>query len=161
MRIPIDVINKIANYSITLIKERTLKGIDANDRPFKEYSRNPFKIPVAGSKTALKYLESKDKSSVSYFMRNGKHWAVVHNGYLAFKSALYRNSSWDGKTVNLWNTGLMLKSLTVLRVNQSQFVIGFTNADASERAYYNLMRGRNFFGLSKSDISKLNDKINL
>lgn len=133
------------------------KGLDIYDSPMKEYSTRPFAIPIGAAKSAIKRIAPTDKA---YFKtKSGATWVVIKNGYAALKKQLYAGTSWDGRTVNLTQSGLMMKSIKVINVGNNKFTIGFDNRDGAQRALWNIQNGRNFFGISPSDLEKVKEAV--
>jgi antitoxin component of RelBE/YafQ-DinJ toxin-antitoxin module len=143
-------LKKIGLHLVSLIRDRTAKGIDKDGLPFKSYSKRPFTIPyAAATKSAIKELIKQGKAFI--FSKSGTKMALIKTGYLDYKKLLYKDTSYDG-TVNLMLTGRMLGNLNVIRTENNQIIIGFSNTEMAERAKYNINRGRDFLGLAPNDL---------
>jgi phage gpG-like protein len=94
--------------------------------------------------------------------KSGKLWAVIEGGYAAYKQAAYPGDS----GVNLSATGAMLRSLTILSVDEATLtvVIGFTRTDEAVKALYHDQLGagksraiRHFMGLTDTEQTELGE----
>lgn len=140
----------IGLHLLSLIRDRTAKGIDKDGKPFIPYSTRPFKIPyAAATKSAVKELVKQGKALI--INQNGVTKAIIKTGYLDYKKLVYKDTAYDG-TVNLMLTGRMMQDLNVIRIENNQVVIGFGNVQMAERAAQNIRRGRDFLGLSPADL---------
>jgi len=144
---------KVGLRAVRIIRARTLEGKDKDGNPFKSYSTKTFAMPAdAATKRARKILEK--NGQLHYFMTAAQNlWMVVTGGYLAFKKAVYAQTGWSG-TVNLTASGQMLRSLTVLTSNSNEVVIGFSRPEDALKAFWNAEKGREFLGLSDSEIEQ-------
>ncbi len=143
-------LKRIGLHILSMIRDRTAKGIDKDGKPFKPYSTNPFKMPYAvATKSAVKKLIQDGKAIL--FNRGGTKFVLIKSGYLDYKKLVYNGTSYDG-TVNLMLTGRMLQDLNVLRFDNNQIIIGFNNMEMAQRAMFNINRGRDFLGLSDADL---------
>lgn len=153
---------KLGKQMITLIQKRTQSGYDIEDKEFIPYSKKPFAMPVGAiNKGVLKKLMyKKNRNEVIFFNKNkDKLWVVIKGGYYRYKQfAKTNNSGYSVDTVSLTMSGSMLRSLTVINASNNQIKIGFNNTDEANKAYWNIQKGRNFFGLSPNDIEKLDTK---
>lgn len=144
-------LKRIGLHLLSLIRDRTAKGLDAKGLPFKSYSKNPFVIPYAvATKKAVNELVKQNKAVIFY--RAGKKMALIKSGYLEYKKLVYKDTSYDG-TVNLMLTGRMMQDLNVLDLQDNKILIGFNNTEMAERAGFNAMRGRHFLGFSDKDFA--------
>jgi antitoxin component of RelBE/YafQ-DinJ toxin-antitoxin module len=144
-------LKRIGLHLVSLIRDRTAKGIDKDGLPFKSYSKNAFGMPYgATTKKAVKELVKQGKAII-FTSKNNKKWVLFKTGYLDYKKLLYKDTSYDG-TVNLMLTGRMLGNLNVIRTENNQIIIGFSNTEMAERAKYNINRGRDFMGLAPNDL---------
>lgn len=132
------------------MKARILSGKDKNDNDFKAYSYRPFAMPAgATTKGALKLLGANKQ----YFeTKTGATWVVIKGGYLALKKA--RSPEWDG-TVNLTVTGAMLRSMAVMQRGVNMFKIGFTRSEEAQKMIWQIVKGRDGFGISPKDLESL------
>lgn len=151
--IPTEMLITWARQSVALIKERTLNGLDINDEPFKPYSTRPFKLPSGAVTKRARKLLLKEKK-IQYFKRNGRLWMVVFGGYAALKKAIYKQTNYGGG-VNLTLTFSMLRNLQIINIKRNEFIIGFKSREASQKAEWNIAKGRQFFGLSPKDVEFL------
>lgn len=149
-----ETLQKVGNKIVSLIYERTASGKDVNGSPFKAYSTKPFKMPAAAvTKRARKILLKNNE--ISYFRKNGLLWLVAKNGYLPIKKAIYKQTSYDG-TVNLILKGQMLRSMSASTVGSDSVRVSFNSGEMTQRAIYNIEKGRNFFGISEKEIQDNN-----
>lgn len=135
------------------IKERTLKGLDKDNRPFKPYSTNPFALPAAAlPKYIVRQLEKSNQ--IKYFYRKRIKFALVMTGYAKYKAMRYAKTGYDG-TVNLTMTGSMLRSFIVLQATNKSVTLGFQRQQAALIYYFNVLKGRDFIGITANDLNKL------
>lgn len=143
-------LKNIGLHLLSLIRDRTAKGIDKDGKPFIPYSTRPFKIPYAtATKSAVKQLIKEGKAEI--FNRGDMKFALIKTGYLDYKKLVMKDTAYDG-VVNLMLTGRMLGNLNVIRIDNNQIVIGFSDTQMAERAAQNIRRGREFLGLSPADL---------
>ena len=145
-----EALSKFALKVISLMRENTLNGISADGSPFAAYSSKPFVMP-AGAVTQ-KALKKLDKQGSIYWFKaksSGNLWVLIQGGYKALREAKGR-----GLDVDLTDTGQMLRALIPVDFKENEIKIGFTNAEAAEKAYYHCVAGagkgktiRNFLGL--------------
>ena len=158
MQINIKNLNEVGQYAVTLIVERTAKGIDATGNPFLPYSTNPFAMPAsATTKAALQRLKA--QGLLNYFTtKKGTLWVIVKGGYRALKQARYPQ---DSGTVNLWATGAMMRNLRVLRTDGDAVIIGFSRQEEMKKAFWNqnAKANRKFMGLVKNEIAELTKRV--
>jgi hypothetical protein len=162
-QIPISVpgvlLRQIGLRTIAFIRERTLKGIDADGALFHPYSTTPFARPYGGITQRTK-ANLGDRLQVFTNPKSGKLWAVIEGGYEEYKRAAYPSDS----GVNLTATGAMLRALTIVSVDEgtNTVVIGFARAEEAEKALYHDQIGagprrviRHFMGVSPSEREEL------
>jgi len=142
----------IENY----IKDRTLKGLDKNENPFKAYSTKPFSIPASAvPKYAIATL--KKNKQLQYFVKNKVRYVVIKSGYLHYKKLLFSKTSYDG-TVNLTLTGSMLRSFQLQNYSVKEITLGFTRPEAVKIYYFNVLKGRDFLGITEKALYELFQK---
>lgn len=159
--VPSDVLRAIGLRAISMIRERTLQGFDADGGRLRAYSTTPFARPYGGiTQRAKKNLGNRLQVFTS--KKSGKLWAVIEGGYAAYKQAAYPGDS----GVNLSATGAMLRSLTILSVDEESLTvtIGFTRTDEAVKALYHDQLGagpsrviRHFMGLTPSERLELGE----
>lgn len=145
-------IKTLALKFISIIRARTLRGLDKQGNPFKPYSTKPLAIP-SGAITKRAAKELVKSQEAAYFERNGKLWIVIQGGYKAAKAAMKKQTDWDG-TVNLSLSGAMLKDLTPLTYDtEGNITIGFASTENAKKARYNRFYGREFLGLTDAEMN--------
>lgn len=157
--VPGALLRQIGLRAIAFIRERTLKGTDADGKPFHPYSTTPFARPYGGITQRAK-ANLGDRLKVFTSPKSGKLWAVIQGGYAEYKRAAYPS---DGG-VNLSATGALLRALTIVSVDEATntVVIGFARAEAAEVALYHDQIGagpnraiRHFMGVTPSERDEL------
>lgn len=153
--VPGDVLRSVGVRAISMIRDRTLAGLDAGGTTFRAYSTEPFARPLHGiTQRARRALG--DRLHV-FTTKKGKLWAVIEGGYAAFKAAAYPD---DAGTVNLTATGAMLRALAIVAVdeNTATVTLGFTRTDEALKALYHEELGagprraiRHFLGLTDAE----------
>lgn len=139
------------------IKERTLLGLDKDDKPFKPYSTKPFALPFAAlPKYAVRRLKA--ENNLGYTRRNGVLFAIVMSGYAKYKALRYSITSYDGE-VNLNLTGSMMRSFVVLRFDSEKVVLGFNRKQAAAVYYFNTLRGRDMLGITAKNLVAIFEKL--
>ena len=142
-----------------MIRERTLRGVDATGHKWRGYSERPFARPLEG--ITNKARKNLGKRLQIFTTKQGKLWAIVQGGYRAYKEAAY---SQDAGTVNLTVTGGMLGALTVVSIDAAKgsVRIGFNRQDAAELALYHNVLGagrsrvlHKFLGLTDPELKEL------
>jgi len=78
-------------------------------------------------------------------------WVVVKGGYLSLKKAIYKQTEYKGD-VNLWQTGAMMRALTVVKSTNNEITIGFTRSEEAQKALWNKEMGREFMGLTDEEL---------
>jgi hypothetical protein len=149
-------LTKLGNQIITIIRKRTLAGLDVNLKKFKPYSTKWFNMPSGSATKKAKEALLRQDNLMYFRTKKGKLWISV-NGYLNFKKANF-GGNYDGK-VNLSFTGNMLNGLSVLQVGNNEIIIGFKRQEEAEKAIWNRNSGREFLGLHIREIDKLNVKV--
>jgi len=152
--IPDDDLKRIGLRAVSMIRDRTLRGVGADGAPFKPYSTQPFALPLGAiTKRAQRALG--DDMKIITSKRSGALWAVITGGYAALKDAAYPQY---GGVVNLSRTGAMLRALTVIGVNGSGQVtirIGFAREEEAQKALWNDARGRRILGFTQEERTDL------
>ena len=75
-----------------------------------------------------------------------------NNSYDAYGfKAIYKQTSYDG-TVNLILKGQMLRSMSASTVGSNAVKVTFNSNEMTQRAMYNIEKGRNFFGITDKEI---------
>lgn len=173
-------IRAFADLVLNKIKERTMRGVGADGLPFRPYSTRPFSMPysaVASSQKTQKAIKNKDART---FRRSGAFWIVWTGGYKSYKSYMQPNT--DTNVVNLMFRGSMLRNLKVLETNSTpifvdlselniagisgiyeldipaiEVVLGFDDEELRNIAYQNILKGRDFLGLTDEEINDVFD----
>jgi len=170
-------IQKIAEQIKERILYNTSQGVDKYGQPFKPYSTRPFAMPYGSAmRQGISKSDIRDKNKANIFQRVGKKpklWVAWLGGYTQYKGLIGK----DGAKVNLKLTGNMLDSLyarsesirSFFDIDLSQFdsnitgnmridipefdvIIGFTNSEAEQIAYWNILRERDFLGLTDDEV---------
>jgi len=131
---------RLASNTLAAIKLRTSQGLDANGRPFDDYSTNPIYIAKKGARLSPKGgRPTKSGKSVYY-----------KGGYKEYKhSSRQRGSGTDSAEVDLVLSGNLMNNLVVKEATISRFVIGLTTH--AQYGYY-VNDKREFIGLSPRDV---------
>ena len=145
IKIDNQTLQEIGDLFLEHIQDRTLKGLDKDNEPFKAYSTNKFVMPAAGVTKRARALLKKNGDLVYFQTKGGEDWILV-NGYLALKKAIMAKTSYDG-TVNLNLTGEMMRSFNVISVGNNSITLGFVDKNQADKAEWNIARGRDFLGL--------------
>jgi hypothetical protein len=144
-----EILKRIGLIFIQKIQDRTAAGLDEKGEPFKAYSTNKFGMPSAAIPKRVKKMLTKN-GQLTYYRRGGITFVLVHGGYAVLKAAMYQKTSYGG-TVNLMQTGAMLRSMRVMTAGNNEITIGFGNSEDAAKAYYNLLMGREFLGVLPED----------
>ena len=131
---------RLASNTLASIKLRTSQGLDANGRPFDDYSSHPIYVSKKGARLSPKGgRPTKSGKSVFY-----------EGGYKEYKhSSRRRGSGTDSAEVDLVLSGNMMNNLVVKEATVSRFVIGLTTH--AQYGYY-VHEKREFLGLSPRDV---------
>ena len=176
---------KLAQEIKSEIVKNTLAGKDRYGKNFKQYSTKPFAMPhgAVANKTKLKKVtdgKRKKKGIVSLFTskKSGNVWVTWLNGYKEYKKIMYGNTN-----PNLYATGGLLKSFTVLKVKNKgkldatytlktsvgevqlpfpeevRITLGWTDKEKTKIAYYNKIKGRDMLGLPQKQLKQIVNKM--
>ena len=178
-------IQKIAETIKQKILENTAKGIDRFGQPFKPYSTNPFSMPYASAmKMGVKKQDINDKNKARIFNSKykGKNWLWVTwlGGYKQYRGLIDKQTD----PVNLNINGFMLSKLYAqskiiqplfiidlsqydsnitgkleVEIPEFEVTIGFTDSEAEQLAQWNLLKEREFLGLTDEDVYEVLEKI--
>lgn len=147
-------LRRAGEAAVTIIVERTQRGIGADGRALRPYSTRPFARPYTPEaftrRTELLLRRGPGGGLVIFTTRKGGGlWALIRGGYAAYKAARY--PAYEGR-VNLTASGAMLRGLSVVRVDERAGTVrlGFSRAELAERAGYN-QRTRRFLGLTADE----------
>lgn len=174
-------IRAFADLVLNKIKERTMRGVGADGQPFKPYSTHPFSMPY-GAVASLQKMQKaiKNKDARTFQRSGGALWIVWTGGYKSYKSYMQPNT--DTNVVNLMFSGSMLRNFKVLDTNSTpifvdlaelnitgisgtyelaipaiEVVLGFDDNALREIAYQNILKGRDFLGLTDTEINEVFD----
>ena len=133
---------------LALIKMRTGKGLDANDKPFKEYSTNSLSVAKRGARLTPKGGQpSASGRSVFY-----------EGGYKQYKhESRRRGGSGNSAEVDLVLSGQLMNNLVVTEATQNHFKIGLTNQ--VESYGYAVNEKREYIGLTNDEVDILVESI--
>jgi len=156
MRLSQKIIKRLGNSALAMLEENIAAGIDYDGQPYK-YSEEAFYRPYE-----LK-LAQKLGSAASVFTKpDGKLGMIVH-GYKAYKEAVAPYSV--GKFLTL--SGKMLRNLNVLTTENNRVIIGFSDPELAQRAFWlnvsGAGRGRKlwkFMGLQKAQQDEIKTRFN-
>lgn len=134
---------RLASNTLASIKLRTSQGLNANGRPFSDYSSNPIYIAKKGARLSPKGgRPTKSGKSVYY-----------EGGYKEYKhSSRRRGSGTDSAEVDLVLSGNLMNNLVVKEATVSRFVIGLTTH--AQYGYF-VNAKREFLGLSPRDVEMM------
>lgn len=115
---------------VAYIEENIKAGIDYEGNKF-QYSQKPFYRPF--SESIYKKLGKSNKGKLYEIVtsKNGKKGMIIL-GYDQYKKYMSPNTY----NTYLTYTGSMLRSLTLIKIDNNQAIIGFTNRSDAEKAYY-------------------------
>ena len=135
---------RLASNTLASIKLRTSQGLDANGRPFDDYSSPPDGSPIYVSKKGARLAPKGGRLT-----KSGKS-VFYKGGYKEYKhSSRQRGSGTDSAEVDLVLPGNMMNNLVVKEATVSRFVIGLTTH--AQYGYY-VNEKREFIGLSPRDV---------
>lgn len=139
----------------SIIKQRVYKGLDADGKPFEEYSTKPLYV---GNKSQLaKRLAPKGGEKTE----NGMFF---EGGYKEYKNKSRRRiNSMEGQSaeVDLTLSGQLMQNFTVIQSSSNGFTIGLL-PPVQQYGYF-VNEKRSYIGLSDKEIEQLVEmiKINL
>ena len=164
------------------IKERILHNVsEGRDRfgsQFRSYSTRPFAMPYVAVSPRSLITDAVGRGEASVFRGTGQRkrilWVVWKGGYVQYKGLLGKQVS----PVDMKLTGNMLSKLNSsvkiikdifrlelvdpnitgeleILVPESLITVGFSDAAAEQVAYWNILRGRDFLGLTDSEAEEL------
>ena len=164
------------------LKERILQnvsqGIDRHGKPFKPYSTRPFAMPFVAVQPRSLITEAQRKGEARVFRGIGQRknilWVTWLGGYVQYKGLLGKQVS----PVNLKLSGKMLSSLNSsgqvikesftitlddpnitgeleIDIPEAILTIGFSDAEAEQVAYWNILRERDFLGLTDEETEEV------
>ena len=134
---------RLAQNTLASIKLRTSKGIDANGKPFDEYSDKPIYIAKKGARLAPKGGRlSRTKKSIYYA-----------KGYRQYKDESRRRGEDSSAEVDLVLSGQLMNNLVVKKATVNGFTIGLTKQVQSYGYYVN--DKREYLGLTNKEIDIL------
>ena len=164
------------------IKERILLNIsigkDRKGQQFKPYSIRPFAMPFVAVKPSSLIADAVKKGEASVFRGTGQRkrilWVVWKGGYVQYKGLLGKQVS----PVDLKLTGNMLSKLLSkseiikdsfilklgvpcitgeleISIPEAMISVGFSDAEAEQIAYWNIIRGRDFLGLTDKEAEEV------
>ena len=133
---------KLASNTLASIKLRTSKGIDANGKPFKGYSKKSLYVSKRGARLSPKGgRPSRTGRSVFY-----------QGGYREYKQKSRRRSGSSSAEVDLILSGNMMNNLVVKDATATGFSIGLTK---HAQYGYAVDEDRQFLGLTQRDVDIL------
>jgi len=138
---------RLAMNTLASIKLRTSKGLDADGKPFEDYSTKPIYIPI-GKGTGARLKPKGGRVS-----RTGNS-VFYSGGYQEYKhDSRKRGGPDDSAEVDLVLSGALMNNLVVLNAQQTKFTIGLTSHVQYYGYYVN--EKREFIGLSDKDVDVL------
>lgn len=139
---------RLAQNTLASIKLRTSKGIDANGKPFDEYSDKPIYVAKKGARLAPKGGRlSRTKKSIYYA-----------KGYRQYKEESRRRGEDSSAEVDLVLSGQLMNNLVVKKATPTGFTIGLTKQVQSYGYYVN--DKREYLGLTNKEIDVLVATVN-
>jgi len=174
-------IQAVAKQIKEKILENVAKGIDRFGQPFIPYSEKPFKMPYASAMRAgVSKDDINDKTKANIFTKKwrGKNWLWVTwlGGYKQYRRLIKKQT----EPVNLNINGYMLKNIyaraesirSFFEVDMSEFdsnligklvvdipefdvIIGFSETKAEKIALNNILRAREFLGLTDKEVNEI------
>ena len=134
---------QLAFNTVAMIKIRTGKGLDADEKPFKGYSTNPLSVSKKGARLAPKGGRPSSTGETVYY----------ENGYKQYKNeSRRRGGSGDSAEVDLVLSGNMLNNFVVQEATDEGFVLGLTKH--AKYGYY-VNEDREFIGVSDREVDIL------
>ena len=138
---------KLAQNTLASIKLRTSRGIDANGKGFKKYSKKALYVSKRGARLSPKGgRPSRTGKSVYYA-----------GGYEQYKRESKKVD--DDVLVDLVLSGQLMNNLIVTDATATEFKIGLTKHVSSYG--YHVNEKREFLGLSPDDVEILTESVNI
>jgi hypothetical protein len=138
---------RLASDTLAAIKIRTTRGIDANGKPFKDYSTEPIYVAKRGARLTPKGGEPTESGRSVYY----------EGGYRQYKHDSRRRSTLAGTAeVDLVLSGNMMNNLVVKEATAKGFTIGLTQ-HAGYGYYVN--DEREFLGLTSQDVETITEAV--
>jgi hypothetical protein len=132
---------RLASNTLAMIKLRTSEGLDADRKPFKDYSIKPIYVAFRGARLKPKGgRPSRTGRSIFYA-----------GGYQQYKQESRRRGAGSSALVDLVSSGALMNNLVVLHASAEKFILGLT---PNVRHYgYHVNADREYLGLSAQDIN--------
>lgn len=148
--------------ALAYIETNIKSGTDYQGKSFR-YSQKPFYRPY--DKRIVQKLGGKNGAGKLYDIitnKDGKLGMIILGGYDSLKKNLYPQS-YDHF---LTQTGKMLRSMSVIKVDDTTAIIGFSDAESSQKAFWLNVSGAGrsrklwqFLGISKSQEKELAESL--
>ena len=156
----------------------TSQGIDRFGKKFKPYSTIPFAMPYVAVQPRYLIRDAQRKGEAGVFRGKGSRknilWVVWKGGYTQYKGLIGKQVS----PVNLKLSGNMLSKLFAkgeiikdvftlkfddpnitgeleIAIPEAMLSVGFSDAEAEQVAYWNILMGREFLGLTDKEAEKI------
>ncbi len=154
---------QIASVRVLAYIEANIKaGKDYEGKRFK-YSQKPFYRPY--SQKVISKLDGKNGAGKLYNIvtgKNGKLGMVIIGGYDSLKKRLYPQA-YDNFLVQ---SGKMLRSMSILKIDDGHAIIGFSEQEQAQKAFWLNISGVGkrrklwkFLGITKGQEKELAEKI--
>lgn len=146
---------RLAQDTLASIKLRTSRGIDANGKPFDEYSTKPIYVSKKGARLAPK---GGRKTRVGKRNRRGRGSKIgtsiyYAGGYRQYKEESRRRGEGSSAEVDLVLSGQLMNNLVVKKATVNGFTIGLTKHVQSYG--YHVNDKREYLGLTNKEIDIL------
>lgn len=140
---------RLAANTLAAVKLRTSQGIDANGKPFKDYSTKPIYVAKKGARLSPKGgRPSRTGKSIFYA-----------GGYQQYKrDSRRRGGAGDSAEVDLVLSGNMLNNFVILEATANRFRLGLTQ---NAQYGYFVNAEREFIGLTDDDVNVLVQAVTL
>ena len=158
------LLSDIGLTALAMIEQNIAQGIDIEGKKF-AYSEKPFYRPY--SKAVQKKLGGKSGQGKFYEIitrQNGKLGMIILGGYKQYKEKVNPTAKNDFLTFS----GKMLRNLKIIKTENNQVIIGFTDPIQAKKAFWlnvsGAGRGRKlwkFLGLRKEQWKKLSEQYGL
>ena len=126
------LLNIAAVRTLAYIETNIKNGVDCKGGKF-QYSKKPFYRPY--EKKIASKLGGSDGEGKLYKIitgKNGKLGMIILGGYDSLKRNLYPQSY----SHFLTQTGKMLRSMSALKIDDKSAIIGFSDPDSAQKAYW-------------------------